>query len=143
MRRLNAAAALLLLTAITGFAQREEPRSVWDGVYTAEQAKRGEKLYVDNCAGCHGPDLAGAGIITPLAGAGFVKDWDGKSVGELFERQRTTMPTDDPTKLTREQHVEVLSYVLKMNGFPAGAAELPREAERLNAIRMEDATRKK
>lgn len=138
-----AALALTLLAAIGSSAQQREQRSIWDGVYTETQAKRGEKIYADSCAGCHGADLAGVGIIAALEGSGFLKSWEGKTVGDLFERQRTTMPTDDPKKLTAEQHADVLAYVLKMNKFPAGASELPRETKALGAIAIELKSSKK
>ncbi len=143
MRRLNLGLLLLLLATSAGFAQRDGQRSVWDGVYTVEQAKRGEKLYAQHCAACHGADLEGVGIIPPLVGAGYIKGWDGKTVGDMVDHQQKTMPTDDPKKLTRAEHVDVLAYLLSVNEFPAGTGELPQEAERLSAIRVESTRPKK
>ncbi len=53
------------------------------------------------------------------------------------------MPPDDPKKMTRQQHVNVLAYLLKVNGHPAGAAELPPDARTLTSIRFEPTTSKK
>jgi S-disulfanyl-L-cysteine oxidoreductase SoxD len=112
-------------------------RTVWDGVYTDEQAKRGEALYSTNCASCHGTDLTGGESAPPLSGIEFFSNWGGLSVGELFERIRVSMPLNRPGRLSREQNADIVSFVLKANRFPAGEAELARQAEVLNLIRLE------
>ncbi len=113
------------------------PASVWDGVYTDEQAKRGEAVYYERCASCHGPELEGGDMTPPLTGGGFTSNWNELSVGDLFERIRITMPLDRPRTLSRQQSADVLAFLLKANRWPAGAAELPRELAALNEIRIE------
>src|SRR5205809_5172589 len=61
-----------------------EIRSVWDGVYTSEQAKRGEEVYRGQCASCHGAKLEGVEDAPSLAGKGFLEGWDGLTAGALF-----------------------------------------------------------
>ncbi len=114
-----------------------ETRSVWDGVYTEEQATRGGALYARECSSCHGEDLMGADEATPLAGALFLSNWDGLTVGDLFERVRVSMPQGDPGKLDRQQTADVLAYVLHFNQFPAGDSELARRTEFLKEIRFQ------
>ena len=46
-------------------------RTVWDGIYTDEQADRGESLYQDACASCHGQDLSGGQMVPELIGGEF------------------------------------------------------------------------
>ena len=111
-------------------------RSVWDGVYSGDQAKRGGKVYTTECVRCHGEQLEGGGEVKPLSGAGFLANWNGVSLGEMLDRTRTSMPDDNPGTLSRQQVVDVLAYLLSANKFPAGDAELPREAEALNQIRF-------
>ena len=41
-------------------AAAQAPLTVQDGVYSEAQARRGQALYAQRCAGCHGPALAGA-----------------------------------------------------------------------------------
>src|SRR4051812_5613809 len=65
-------------------------RTVWDGVYTEEQATRGAGLFDRECAGCHGPDGEGGGMAPALAGPAFYANYDGQTVGDLYERNRTT-----------------------------------------------------
>jgi mono/diheme cytochrome c family protein len=112
------------------------PRSVWDGVYTEEQASRGEELYARQCASCHQGDVGGE-EATSLAGPAFLANWDGMTVGDLAERTRRTMPPNNPGRLSRQQIADILGHMLKANGFPAGKTELARETQALKQIRIE------
>jgi len=112
-------------------------RSVWDGVYTDEQADRGHSVYHAQCETCHGEALTGGDEVPPLAGGQFLSNWNGLTMGDLFERVRKTMPANDPGKLTTQQNADVLAYLLNFNIFPAGKTELPHEAELLKQIRIE------
>ena len=106
-------------------------RSVWDGVYTREQAARGAQLYADQCALCHGTDLTGGESAPPLMGGEFQSNWNGLTVGDLFERIRTTMPANRPGSLNRDKTADILALILNANQFPAGAKELERQTEAL------------
>lgn len=130
---LGAAIAGLVL----GVSAQQMSRSVWQGVYTTEQAKRGESLYARECASCHGDSLTGGEQVPPLAGGEFLADWDGLSAGDLFERIRKTMPMNKPGKLTPEVNADILAYVLAVNKFPSGDTELSHDAEMLKQIRIE------
>lgn len=129
---LSTAALLVLPLAAAG-------ASVWDGVYTAEQAQRGETAYLQLCAGCHGTALEGGDMTPPLVGGGFTSNWNDLTAGDLFDRIRTTMPLDKPGRLTRQQTADVIAFVLKANGWPAGAAELPPDPAALREIRIQTA----
>lgn len=111
-------------------------RTVWDGVYTEAQAKRGEKVYAARCVKCHAETLVGDGTATALTGTGFAGNWDGVSLGELVERTRNTMPDDEPGTLSRQQVADVVAFVLNFNRFPSGETELPTQAEALNQIKF-------
>ena len=116
----------------------ESTQSVWDGIYTTEQANRGETLYAQRCARCHGPDLGGGEIAPALNSAEFKSNWYGLSVDDLLERIKVSMPQDDPGSLSRQQTADILAFVLSKDGFQAGKTELAREAEVLKAIRFEE-----
>jgi S-disulfanyl-L-cysteine oxidoreductase SoxD len=129
-------------TAAYGNAHPQEPapsesRSVWDGVYTDDQAKRGEPVYHKECATCHGDSLAGGESAPPLTGGAFLADWDGLTVGDLFDRIRKSMPQNAPGKLAKQQVADVLAYALSMNKFPSGKTELSKQVEFLKEIRFE------
>jgi mono/diheme cytochrome c family protein len=124
------------ILCVATFAQ-VAARSVWDGVYTAEQAKRGETAYRTACAKCHGDTLAGGEAAPPLTGGEFQANWNGLTMGDLFERLRLSMPADRPGTLTSAQNADILAYMLTVNQFPAGKKELERQAELLKQIRFE------
>ena len=147
LRALVAAAALaapcvLVASRVPLGAQQAAPasrvtRSVWDGVYTTEQAKRGEAAYAATCARCHGTVLSGGEMSPPLAGGAFLSNWNGLTVGDLYERVRITMPADSPGSLRGPLIADVLAHVLRMNGFPTGKTELDRKVEMLKDITIE------
>jgi mono/diheme cytochrome c family protein len=118
-------------------AQSSTERSVWDGVYTADQAKRGEALYANNCASCHGSALGGGESAPPLSGGEFFANWNGLTLGDLFDRIRVSMPADRPGKLSREQNADVLAFMLSVNQFPSAKTELEHQSEVLKQIRFE------
>lgn len=123
--------AVLELAALSpALAQTPTPaRSVWDGVYSKEQADRGDALYQQECTRCHNQG--------PTTGLNFMNIWNGRTADDLFQMIKNTMPQDGPGKLTRKNCVDLLAYTFKANEFPAGDAELKIESEQLQAIRIE------
>ena len=115
----------------------KQVRTVWDGVFSKEQAKRGEALYNQHCSSCHGPDLSGNDEAAPLTGSAFLSNWDGLSIADLTERVRVSMPPNNLGKLNRQQITDILSYVLSVNSFPAGKSELDPKAELQKQLRIE------
>jgi len=111
-------------------------RSVWDGVYTEEQAKRGADLFDRECAGCHGPAGAGGSMAPALVGPAFSANYDGQTVGDLFDRSRTTMPPGKEGQLSGSQTADITAFVLQVNKFPSGAAELASQTTPLKQIRF-------
>lgn len=108
--------------------------SIWDGVYTSEQARRGEPLYVAECAECHGDDLAGLDMAPALAGEEFLYNWEGLSLGDLFERLRISMPQGDPRSVSGQEKADILAYMLEAAGLPAGDTELARRTDALRDV---------
>jgi mono/diheme cytochrome c family protein len=109
-------------------------RSARDGVYSDAQAGRGESLYGAQCASCHGPDLGGTQLAPQLAGQDFISGWTDRTVGELFDRIRLTMPEDGPGRLSDQQYVDVVAFIIKSNGFSSGDAELVPDVTNLKQI---------
>jgi hypothetical protein len=118
-------------------AEQEAAKSIWDGVFTAEQAERGAAAYKTNCSECHGGDLMGDGFAPSLAGADFQGNWNDLSVGDLFERVRISMPPSGPTSVPPEAKVDILAHIFNMNKYPAGTTELAPKTEVLKAIKIE------
>lgn len=136
-----AAIVIVVLAAIgalhPALRAQEATRSVWDGVYTEEQAKRGLELYAQECSTCHAADLTGNGEAAALTGPGFLANWSGLTVGDLSERVRISMPPNKKGKLNRQQIVDILSYIIKYNNFPVGKTELDPRLEVLKQIQIE------
>ncbi len=124
------------LSASFSAVRAQSQMSVWDGVYTAEQAARGATLYASECSSCHASDLEGTGPMPALSGDNFRKEWNGQSVGDLFERMAVSMPADQPGKLSRAQDADVLAFILKSNDFPAGKTEMKGSTPDLSKIRF-------
>lgn len=110
--------------------------TVWDSIYTMEQAARGEATYRASCASCHGDSLAGINDAPPLAGPAFLKTWNGNTLAFMFNKISNDMPSDNPGTLTKPQVADVVAFVLKAGGYPAGKNELPPSPDTLAQIRF-------
>ena len=127
MRRMRwtmwgAAAALL-----AGAFVHAQERTVQDGIFSRAQAARGEPVYAQRCASCHGPSLQGV-QGPPLTGDVFAGRWSSEPLGTLFAKIRNTMPPDRTAALTDEQTADVVAHILQAGGLPAGGAELTASA---------------
>ena len=118
----------MVFAATTQSLQAQPRRSVWDGAYTEEQAGRGQSLYQQNCARCHGADLAGTFETPPLMGR-FIPYWAGTTMDVLFDYVSTAMPLDRPGSLGPASNAAIVAYLLKANGFPAGTKEFGTTAD--------------
>lgn len=133
--RLDGAMIAVLAFGVAGGAAFAGPtRSVWNGVYTDAQSKRGKVEYDAVCAECHGPTLTGGDNVPDLSGDAFLANWDGLSAQDLFNRIRTTMPASKPGTLSDAVTVEVMAYMFQVNRFPAGDTELPKDPGILKEI---------
>ena len=132
-----AVAAAILAAGVVSLQAQGAPRSSWSGIFTADQVARGKQLFSDNCAKCHGENLAGDEAAPQLAGPDFLSNWNGENVGDLVERIHSTMPADNPGKLSVASATDVASFILSSNQMPAGAAELPRDQQLQQQIRID------
>ena len=130
-----AMAALALIVAAAGYnGMAAQERTVWDGVFTADQAQRGMATYEQECSQCHLDDLLGDGIAPSLIGAPFHFRWSDLSVGDMLVAIRTTMPQGAPASLSPRAYADIVAYLLQVNEFPAGDAELPTSVDDLEGI---------
>jgi mono/diheme cytochrome c family protein len=121
-------AALIWMAAFVSVAA-QNGKSVNDGIYSAAQADRGAAVFKTTCTACHEESR--------FTGDEFLNGWTGKPLHELFHHMSTTMPEDNPGSLKPQQYADVVAYFLKLNGYPAGTAELPSAAEGLKAIKFD------
>ena len=109
-------------------------KSVWDGVYTEEQAKRGEVVYRAECQLCHLKDLRGGGFASGLVNGAFTTRWNGRNLGDLYAITRSTMPQGAPASLSPQEYVDIAAFLLKANGYPVGEEELSPDRPTLERV---------
>ena len=124
--RLTLLIASLLFVATPAGAQNGTHKTTQSGVYTREQAMRGQDVYAGNCRSCHTPESH--------TGEPFRIRWKGKPLSDLFERMRISMPANKPGSLSRAQNADILAHMLKVGNFPAGDA--PLDAGTLSQIKF-------
>jgi S-disulfanyl-L-cysteine oxidoreductase SoxD len=124
---------LAVCAVAVGAARSTESKSVWAGVYTEAQARRGAELFTNTCANCHGDDLAGIEQAPALTGDGFGDKWNTKTLNKLLARLQE-MPPTKPKSLTPEQYTDVLAYVLYVNELPTGDTPLKADMTELADI---------
>ena len=117
-------------------ARGSSSQTVWSGVYSAPQAKRGEVSVNTNCTKCHGADLAGGQDGPSLVGPEVLGAWTSLTLGDLFDRVKTTMPADAPRSLGLQETADILAHMLSLNKCPAGEKELPPDMAFLSQIRI-------
>ncbi|HWI20208.1 MAG TPA: cytochrome c [Vicinamibacterales bacterium] len=130
--------ALVWVAGVSQYAvQAEQNKTVWDGVFSKDQATRGEAAYKTACSECHGNDLMGDGFAPALAGAEFMGNWNDLSVGDLFERIRISMPPSGPSSVTPAQKADIVAHIMSLNKWPAGTGELEPKTDVLKTIKIE------
>jgi cytochrome c len=135
-------AGLLIAALLTVELGAQTTKSVWDGVYTTDQAKRGQPIYVEKCASCHSSDLSGGESAPPLTGGQFMSNWDGLPVGDLFKRMKDSMPQNAPGSLSGQDNADILAFMFQVNGFPSGKTDLAKQPEVLASIMLESQKKK-
>jgi mono/diheme cytochrome c family protein len=127
IRAATAGLALAGLATVWSGAAQDGERTLRDGVFSAAQAARGERLFESICTNCH--------EITEFTGAGaYLEDVDGKPLWETFEYVWSEMPEDEPASLDPAEYAAVLAYIFSVYGLPSGASDLPTDREALEAI---------
>jgi cytochrome c len=137
---------LILVGAFgTPASAQPTPSTIWDGVYSEAQARRGEQVFKTECSYCHKEDLSGGfiddglGRAPALAGkrafdSSFMDRWGGQTVGDLVATIAATMPQKHPASLTLENYIDVATYLLSKNDVPHGASDLPGDVDALGRI---------
>jgi mono/diheme cytochrome c family protein len=132
----------ILAQASRAHAQQaaDSSRSTKSGVYSSDQAARGSEVYALSCASCH--------TAATHTGPAFAAKWSGLSLADLFDFIRGAMPKNDPGSLSVREYLLAMTYLLQMNGMPAGPDPLPADSTALGRIRIDlvpapDTTRKR
>jgi hypothetical protein len=130
---IGAAGALALVLAAPAAAQdsvaAKAPKLLSAGAYTQTQSSRGEAAYKTSCVSCHS--------AKEYTGDAFRVAWVSRTAFDLFDRIKTLMPDDNPGILPRQDYVDIVAYMFSLNGYPAGADELPNDDEALKLITID------
>lgn len=130
---LGCALAFASLTALPAIAQ---DHALEGGSIGVEQVERGRQEYMANCSSCHGEDLHSVLSTAPdLTGSVFKYGWVGQTVGAKYSVISTTMPAGMGGSLSDQTYVDIVAYILSVNGIPAAEdGELPPDPEVLQSI---------
>ena len=120
----------IFMAGIAAVVLQAPAQSVWDGVYTDDQATRGAETFNKTCAGCH--DLKGE-----FTGTAFMSMWKGQSAFDLYDKMRTEMPMDNPGSLSQKTYIDVVAFLFKSNDFPTGKTDLEATDDTLKQIKIE------
>jgi len=139
---MKALAVLAVVAAMSlpamALGQDTGPISTATGVFSAEQAMRGEALFRRSCAKCHGNDLIATDKeASNLTGGAFVANWIGQNLRDRYEIIRYGMPVNEPDSLPPDEYLDIMAYILSFNKVPAGAMELVLDEDLLARIVVE------
>jgi mono/diheme cytochrome c family protein len=120
---------LLLALALPAAAQSngagEKPAA---GSFSEDQASKGETVFKATCASCH--------ATSDFTGTTFKMNWVGRTLYDYFAGVKKTMPDDNPGGLSDDEYVRVVSYILKLNGYPAGKDSLSSDSTSMKLIKI-------
>ncbi len=133
VRNSVAGLCLVLIHSAAACAQAQESAAL---SYTHEQAEAGRVAYTTHCVTCHGPHLNDGALGAPLKGPAFMKKYGDRSVLDLFEVARNTMPTANPGSLDVSTYTALVAYLLQENAIVAGTSELPTEPRLMGAMNV-------
>ena len=109
-------------------AGADDPKSILDRIYSVAQADRGEQRFKVSCSSCHTPG--------DFAGGALADRWSGQTMGDVFDFVSNTMPENDPGGLKPEEYASVLAYILRINGYPVGAEDMPASKDALKPFEV-------
>lgn len=127
----------LVLTAVAGLGMTSASALASTGVYTSAQASRGQSVYSSNCASCHGAKLQG-NVGPSLKGRNFRQMAKAQNLtgASLLSFISNKMPKTNPGSLSKTQYADVIAYILKQNGYPAGNTKLTAGSSKLKALKL-------
>jgi mono/diheme cytochrome c family protein len=128
--------ATALCVLASGNAAAQGTGTIWDGVYTADQAARGKTTFEGTCARCHNIELTGSERGPALKGREFLSHWEDDSLEPIFNKIRDTMPPIGSNTLSEDLKIDVLAYILQVNAYPSGSADLKPTSSMLEGIKL-------
>lgn len=115
-------------------ATKTEERTLYDGIYTSEQATKGRALYAQYCVSCHGNRGRGSPGSPGIVARVLNDKYADMPLSVYYDLMSQTMPKGQEGVLTDEQYADVLAFVLSLHGAPAGDSVLPADFDALDTI---------
>ena len=109
-------------------AQGDPADKAQAGTVSEVQVQRGQAAFRTVCSTCH--------TVQQFVSSEFARTWSEKPVFDLFEQLRSTMPQDNPGKLTRQQYIDIVTYLLKSNGAASGDQEIAPDDDALKQAKV-------
>jgi len=122
------ALTLVLVAAPAAAAAQQNGTAAAEPKYAEAQAARGATAFRQNCQSCH--------TSKQFIGSAFEKARSDQPLFGLFDQLRTTMPQDEPGRLSAQQYVDIIVYLLKENAYSAGGEEIPANDETLKKLKF-------
>lgn len=129
---------VFMVAFVISIAATAQTPSARDGVYTSAQALRGKAVFDKTCASCH--SLVPKGAVTStspgpdLGGDEFLTRWTGKPAAQLSKLILDTMPSDFSMEMTAPVSLDLTAYLLQVNKFPEGKADLTADSAKTAII---------
>jgi mono/diheme cytochrome c family protein len=119
-----------------------------EAVYTSAQAARGKVVWNRNCAFCHSVDPKNStakDIVQPLpstfGGMFLTRVVNDKvvypNVLALYSKL-TSMPAFNTHAISEQERVDVATYIMQMNGLPAGNTEVPVNVDAMRLMMLNE-----
>jgi mono/diheme cytochrome c family protein len=124
---------LLFLLCLAVVPARAQPPAV----FTADQARRGQAIYPQQCGACHGPDMEG-GTGPALTGPDFrqLLTDQNRTAKSLLDVIRQTMPYDAPGIDPDADYNDITAFILSRLGYPAGTEKLTPDSPNLSDLKL-------
>ena len=94
--------------------------------YSEDQADRGRGFFRETCLSCH--------ASSEFRGRSFQRQWQGRTVRDLYASVAFSMPDDNPGGLPAQTYTDVIAYILELNRVPAGDGELTSDRDTMRAL---------
>ena len=102
--------------------------SAGGSTFSDEQADRGRDIFRAACTECH--------YSSEFSDSQFKFKWSRRSAGNLYQLIQTSMPETAPGSLSDDETVDIVSYILRMNGFEPGSGDLSSDRAVLDGISL-------
>ncbi|MEX2467983.1 MAG: c-type cytochrome [Gemmatimonadota bacterium] len=97
-------------------------------IVPADQARRGQNAFLSSCTTCHSS--------SEFSDTAFQTRWRNRTAADLFDLTAATMPEDAPNSLPAERYVEIVAYLLRLNGFESSDVPEAWDVEALGNVSL-------